>query len=256
MKIRSSSFFLSFILFLVLPLSLRAEIVSSRTGFVDGSVWFSQEELSPKEKVTVYTAVFNGEAHMLTATIHFFDDDILLAEKDIYVAPNETKTVSITWTVGLGSHRVFAKIVGAEVSDESVIPERLETDPLRFTVTEEVPASVAGRALNNKFSEMVHMEKINIWFHDHFQKSEEFREEQSAVFRTQKEQLKNSFPKKDASTGTRVLARLHLILLTALVFIFSVPAVFYLVAVVCAYIILRIIWRILRRIFRRSHTEE
>ena len=60
---------------------------------------------------------------------------------------------------------------------------------------------------------------------------------------------------KEAKVPVKVLITLHLIALIAVVFIFSVPVVFYLISIILIYTILRFVWIGLKKIFRKNHDE-
>lgn len=254
---------LAFTLFL-LPTFIFAADISPRSGFVDGSVWFSKEKIKESESVKIYTAVFNGEEKNLSLSVDFFDGDLLLSQKKVSVAPQETKTIAIDWKVALGSHKILAKISDASLSGEKVILERVVTKTASFSVTKDVPADVAKKALaanvtNILKPENLKLETANSWIKENFKQSEIFRERNSEKFKAKKESVnedrKNQRQKEEAKTSLKVLITAHFLLLAGIVFIFSVPVAFYILAAVLAYTALRTIWSILRRIFRRNHEE-
>ncbi len=253
----------TFLIF-ILPIFAGAVEVSNRTGFVDGSVWFSKETIKENDSVKVYTAVFNGESKTLNASVDFFDGDTLLSQKKISVNPQETKTVYIDWKVSLGSHKIFAKISQASVSGEKALLERDSTKSVSFSVTKDVPASVAKKALSANVKnilkpENLKLETANSWIKENFKQSEIFREKNSEKFKTKKEEVKKDrkeqMDDKEAKVPVKVLITLHLIALIAVVFIFSVPVVFYLISIILIYTILRFVWIGLKKIFRKNHDE-
>ena len=228
--------------------------LSPRTGFVDGPVWFSEESISFDEPLTTYAAIFNGEKETFSATVQFLDGETLLSEKKVAVLAGQTETVSAVWRPGLGSHKVTAKIISATLSGGAVIPERTSTEPISFTVTKEVPGNVAARALGNGAEDL--LAQADAWFEEHFAKSEAFRKEKIVTLTESKEKVVQEKQElKDKKVPTKVLVYAHLVLLYIVCFVFSVSVIFYLVAALLAYIVLRCLWRILKRIFRRKYEE-
>lgn len=238
-----------------------AQAASIRTGFVDGPVWFSTESLKLDQTVKIYTAVFNGESSMLSVKVDFLDDETVLSTKEINVSPNETKSVSMDWKVSSGEHDIFAEISSAKVGGEKSILERSKTDSVEFSVTKEVPADVVKKALTDKFSnifegEGTFLEKADALFKMNFAKSEEWREKKLIDFKKSKEKVEKSREDdKDAKTSVKVVSLIHLYSIITISFIFSVSVIFYLVAVVLAYILLRTVWRLIKKIFRKKHEE-
>jgi len=250
-----------FLSFLLIPFALFAEGISTRTGFVDGPVWFSEESLKLGQTVKLYTAIFNGEDSKIILKVDFIDDTTALSTKEIIINPNETKTVSIDWKVSSGSHEIFAVISSSKKSEENIILERVKTQPVKFSVTQDVPGGVVKNAITNKFSSIFEgdknfLQKADILFKINFAKSEEWREEKLVDFKNSKEKVeKRREGDKDAKTSVKVISLIHFYSLTAIYFIFSVSVIFYLLAVILAYLSLRTIWRILKRIFRKKYEE-
>ncbi len=250
-----------FLSFLLVPFAAMAEGTSTRTGFVDGPVWFSEESLKVDQTVKIYTAIFNGEDTKLTLKVDFIDGTTALSSKEVFVSPNETKTVSTDWKVSLGSHNVYAVIASPKVDGENVLLQRSKTDSVKFSVTKEVPGSVVKNALTGKFGDIFSgegdfMEKADSWFKMNFKKSEEFREKTLEKIKASKEKVaKSREDQKDAKTRDKIVLSGHFYGLAFVGFIFSVSVVFYICFVILIYLVLRTIWRILRRILRRRHEE-
>lgn len=253
---RLGAIFLSFFL---VPFAVMAEGTSVRTGFVDGPVWFSEEDLKLHQTVKIYTAVFNGEDTKLTLKVDFVDDTTALSTKEVFISPNETKTVSTDWKVSSGSHNVFAVISSPKVNDMSVVLERAKTDSVKFSVTKDIPGSVAKNALTSKFADIFNgegdvTEKADAWFKLNFKKSEEFREKTLEKIKASKVK-KSREEEKNPSGGVKAAFFAHQQLLNLAGFIFSVSVAFYICAVILIYFTLRTVWRILRSLFRRKHEE-
>lgn len=252
-----------FLSFLLVPFAALAEGTSTRTGFVDGPVWFSEESLKVDQTVKIYTAIFNGEDTKLTLKVDFIDGTTALSSKEVFVSPNETKTVSTDWKVSLGSHNVYAAITSPKVNGENVLLQRSETGSVKFSVTKDVPGTAVKNALTGKFGDIFSgegdfMEKADSWFKMNFKKSEEFREKTLENIKASKEKVAKTREdqKKDAKMRDKAVLSAHFYVLAFIGFIFSVSVVFYICAVILIYLALRTIWRILKRIFRKKHEEQ
>ena len=100
------------------------------------------------------------------------------------------------------------------------------------------------------------LEKADALFKMNFAKSEEWREKKLIDFKKSKEKVEKSREDdKDAKTSVKVVSLIHLYSIITISFIFSVSVIFYLVAVVLAYILLRTVWRLIKKIFRKKHEE-
>lgn len=244
-----------------LPFALSAQGFSPRTGFVEGAIWFSEESLVLGESVKIYTPVFNGEDSRLTVKVDFVNNSEVFSSKEVLIYPNETKTVSSDWKVDPGSHNIFAKISEATLGEESITLENLNTESIKFSVTQASPGSVSKNPLFSKFSGVLEgegslMDKIDRWFKLNFTKSEEWRESSLGKLNESRDKLKVEIQsQRETESKAKVFSVLHLWILHAIIFIFSVSVVFYLLAVVVSYILLRFIWRILRRLFRKKYEE-
>ncbi|MDQ5883170.1 MAG: hypothetical protein QG654_82 [Patescibacteria group bacterium] len=253
-----------FLSFFLVPFALMAEGTSTRTGFVDGPVWFSEESLKLDQTVKIYTAIFNGEDSKMTLKVDFIDDTTSLSVKEVFINPNETKTVSADWKISAGDHNIFAVISNTKVGDEQVVLERNKTSSVKFSVTKDIPGAVAKKALVDKFSNIFEgeegfMDKADSWFKVNFTKSEEFRESKLKQIESSKDKVekrrKEEAKEKETKASVKVISFIHLYALIIVGFIFSVSVVFYVCAFILSYIALRTIWRILKRIFRKQHEE-
>ncbi len=250
------------LLALFFPVFLFAQEISSRTGFVDGSVWFSDESISLGETIKIHTAVFNGEDSRLTLKVDFIDTTTVLSTKEISLSPNETKTVSADWKASSGSHEIYAQISYSSVDGKQIILNRDKTETVTFSVTKEVPGNVVKKALIGKFSSVFEgegsfTEKADSWFKLNFKKSEEFREKTLEKIEKSKSLVeKKRKENKDEKTFVKIITFVHFYSLVVLKYIFSVSIIFYITAVILLYMALRILWRILRRIFRKKHEED
>ena len=254
------------VIFLLIPFVSLAQNTSPRTGFVDGQVWFPEESISLDETTQIFTAVFNGEDSKLTVNVDFLDNNTFLGTKEVSISPNKTETISVDWKVSTGSHSVFALISSAKVDNKKVVLERIKTDQVKFSVTKEIPGSVAKKAIDNKLFGVVdgavegvkglNMGKVDSWFNENFKKYEEFREKNLEKVKISKTKVaKTRETDKDVSKALKAMTFLHFYLLVLVGFILSVTIIFYALSVVLLYFVLRIFWRILKKIFRRKHEE-
>lgn len=100
-------------MFSLLPISkINAE--DSNVGFVQGNIWYSQNEVQEGDAIKIYTVVFNPDTRELSGNIIFFDNNIFLGKKSFTVPANGVKEVYIDWTATIGTHTIFAKIENAK----------------------------------------------------------------------------------------------------------------------------------------------
>jgi len=254
------------LIFLLFPFVSFAQNTSSRTGFVDGTVWFPEESVVLDETTKIYTAVFNGEDSTLTVNVDFLDENTFLGTKEVSIGPNKTETISIDWKVSAGSHAVFALISSAKINNKKVVLERVKTISVKFSVTKDIPGSVVKKAIDKKLSGVVEgvvggvkglsMEKVDSWFKENFKNSEEFREKNLEKIKNLKVKVTNSREtEKDASKALKAMNFLYFWFLSLVGFILSVTIVFYSLAVVVLYFVLGLVWRLLKKIFRRKYEE-
>jgi len=124
----------------MLTFLLSGGFVFAGTGFVESPMWLYPE--SPKEGQTVIlSALFrNGEKYPLTGNVLFYDGDVLLDEKTIRIAPGGVTTAVTSFRIGAGSHDFRASVSGlSEVtSNGGVVPIAL---PLQAATMRKVHVS-------------------------------------------------------------------------------------------------------------------
>ena len=103
-------FIYSFLILFLTPLTFTygAEIINS--GFIPGQIWYSSEELIEGQTVNIHTAIWNGEKNSITAKVEFYDKNVILGTRNIIVASETSKDVSISWKVTAGDHLISASI--------------------------------------------------------------------------------------------------------------------------------------------------
>ncbi|MBP6926602.1 MAG: hypothetical protein KBB70_02810 [Candidatus Pacebacteria bacterium] len=153
MKKIFSSFLLSVATFAIvfsLPLLARAE---ANAGFIDTSIWFSNEPETVGESTTISTLINNQDAKAIYGMIGFYDNGKLITQKATTVDPRASKVVSITWKVTVGSHSMVAKFENTRYTNEkgtATVVSKSETAPYRFTVlTPEAKETADSKATAN-----------------------------------------------------------------------------------------------------------
>lgn len=253
------------ILFLIIPFLVFIPIISfaesSRTGFVDGTVWYSSDQIREGDSIRIYTAVFNGESSEIRASVDFIDNDVLLATRDIVVASGDTETVSISWKVEVGSHDIVAKIRDIVDKNGPVLVSRNETKHSRFSVTKDISIDTARSALSAQVGNIVDFKGgvdlggIDGWFDENLNEIEAFRNDQLLFFQSKKVDIKEKAEKEEGGP-VKFMTFLHLYFLAFVVFVFSISIIFYLVLLLVAFMVLKILWRVLKKMFRKKYDEE
>ncbi len=132
------------------PLLARAE---ANAGFIDTSIWFSNEPDTVGETTTISTLINNQDAKAIYGMIGFYDNGKLITQKATTVDPRASKVVSITWKVTVGSHSMVAKFENTRYTNDkgtATVVSKSETAPYRFTVlTPEAKAVADAKAEAN-----------------------------------------------------------------------------------------------------------
>lgn len=157
-----------FLIFSILPTNkIFAQIPN--VGFVPGNIWYSKDPFEEKDKIKIYTFVYNSDARELSGTVVFFDKTTLLGKKDFILGGNTAGDVSIDWTVSAGDHTIFGKIENAKflVSQgkyEEIFIADNETEKSTRTVSKKIiigqtdtninPISNIGDTISNSVSNL------------------------------------------------------------------------------------------------------
>lgn len=143
MSLRRKFFSILFVAFFVFtPITTRAE--AQNLGFVETNIWYSKDPFEEKDKIEVYTLVFNPSNNKFKGTVAFFDKKTLLGKKEFTVAPTSAEAVSIDWVVTLGGHEIFAKIENPRFETKPGVYEEVylasdETERSVRTVAKKIP---------------------------------------------------------------------------------------------------------------------
>ncbi|HRH31507.1 MAG TPA: hypothetical protein PK950_02470 [Candidatus Paceibacterota bacterium] len=117
-----------------LPLFAHAE---ANAGFVDKSIWFSNEPDTAGETTNISTLINNQDAKAIYGVVGFYDNGKLIAQKPTTVEANASKVVTISWKVTSGSHSMVVKFEDTKyTSDKGTATgiAKSETSPYRFSV--------------------------------------------------------------------------------------------------------------------------
>ncbi len=127
---------------------------TANSGIAPGNIWYSKDPFEEGDKIQVYTVIFNSDTREMSGTVEFYDDVLLLGEKDFVLKPNEAKSVSVDWEISQGTHKVFAKIVNAKFKNQngtydSVVLANSETETSTRTVAKKIlPAEATQNNAN------------------------------------------------------------------------------------------------------------
>jgi hypothetical protein len=148
--------FIILILFLSPLFTVFAQI--ENVGIIPSNIWYSKDPFEEKDKIKIYTVVYNPDKRELSGTVIFFDNNVFLGKKDFSIPPKSTKDVSVDWTVSIGEHLIFAKIENAKFLisegkyEEIYIPENKTVESKR-TVSKKIDLKDAGGDLLNSINE-------------------------------------------------------------------------------------------------------
>ncbi len=115
------------------------------TGFVSENIWYSKDPFEERDKIKIYTFIFNSNSRELSGTVIFFDKIVLLGKKDFIIAPKRAEDVSIDWTVTAGDHNIFGKIENARFL---ISPGKYEETYLMQNETEKSSRTVSKKIIS------------------------------------------------------------------------------------------------------------
>ncbi len=125
----------------VVPRLAHAE---ANAGFVDASIWFSNEPDGVGESTTISSLVNNQDTKAIYGIVSFYDNGTSVGSKVITVEAHASKVVTVPWKVTEGTHTLIVKFEKTRyINDKgtATIVLNAETSPYRFTVTAPVPNS-------------------------------------------------------------------------------------------------------------------
>lgn len=241
--------------------------ISTPTGIIPGAIWFSQEKLIADETVKIYTAIWNGEKEELKAKIEFYDKNIVLGSREIIIAEDQLKEVSISWKVTSGDHIINAKIISSIFGEESIILDNNETEKKRIfipvvVVEENEEESTEQDIVKNKIEETTEEivdiipDSMTSKALDFFSKIDNFRNDFSEKVIVYEEeakeeikQIKNKELSQDLSDNEKriekPLAQAKLFSLQILSFILQHKIILYFLLLLIIFLLLRFFYRLI-----------
>jgi len=105
---------------------------TTSTGFISGQIWYSKDTIVEGDTVNIFTAVWNNASSSLSAKVEFYDQNVILGTRDVVVAPQELKEVSVSWKVTAGDHVISAKIISPSIT----VSGKKQTITVNNTLTE------------------------------------------------------------------------------------------------------------------------
>jgi hypothetical protein len=271
------------IILLILMLSFGHFVFAeSNSGFIDGSIWYSQTPKVEGESVDIHTAIWNGSDNEITVHVEFYDSTVLLGGRDIKIPKGSLVDVHIPWKVTAGDHTISAKItkssaiVSGTVTSISITSNQTETskitilkksavesgatepiDTIAKKVADSLPAQVALPATNaivkvDNFRESVGTD-INSAIEDVKERIADIdntvakpTSEKSSTSKTATKDTKNE-PKNSLSGTEKPIAYVELFFLTIASFIFTQKLLFYGICALIIFLVLRLIFRMILR---------
>lgn len=255
-----------------------AATIDSTTGFVSGNIWYSQSKLTEGDDVKIYTGFWNGENSAVSIKVSFFDGDTLLGERSVQVPALTLKEISIPWKVTVGDHQIRAAVtkatsnangtnesivlstsevkggsmfipkkIGAELGEEKLgeLGEKV-IDVLPENVSEPITKSINDIDLFRQKTEM----GIETGIQDAKKKIKEIDEAQKNTDTSNTQSTSSNSTtqnKKDSLDSTeKPIAYVQLFLLSLASFIFSHSLVFYGLAIIVVFFVIRFIYRKIR----------
>lgn len=267
------------ILFTFLIVNVATAADTSNTGFIPGQIWYSVDPLVEGDTVKVYTAVWNGDTNPLTATVEFYDKNVILGSRSISVPKETIQNISINWKVTAGDHVISAKILSSKIMDSgksypvvlsrnatdedrkfvSKVIEQLDGTPVTTNVAlksklDETKANISD-ILPNSMSKPVSntlgvmdtfrdetYTKISALKSDTKKVIANLEDPQNQVKSTQSKDVKKA-DTKSLGGADKPIAYVKLFFLSVVGFLFSSPIVFYIAIVLLVFLLGRSIYR-------------
>lgn len=114
MKMKKKKFKIIFLIIVCLFFYSISFAQNTNIGFVSSNIWYSDDPFSDGDEIKIYTLIFNQNEKELHGTVTFYDQNIVLGKKDFILKKEESKIISLDWTVTPGSHTIFAKITNSK----------------------------------------------------------------------------------------------------------------------------------------------
>ncbi len=108
------------------------------TGFVNSPLWITPEKPNEGDEVTLSALFHNAESSAVSGSILFYDGNVLLAEKQVILHPDEVATVSTSFKISAGTHVFSASTKNMQESSTTgslqviTVPNSVVKLPLQF----------------------------------------------------------------------------------------------------------------------------
>ena len=261
------AFFYFLIAFSILSFTAQAQTkIIQDSGFIPGNIWFSKEPETAGETVRIYTLVWNASADDVSGTVSFFDNDTIIGKQGFILAgEGSSKILSVPWVVGDGYHKIYAQITqstggprGSKASDvslefartsesEQFVSAQIEPSGVTSTATsfvEEKIGFVKDYAEVNLPRPVVENAKTAASSSENWRTSVEDWSKETIA--TLQKSIASSTAAERSDEGFNIKRPLQYVAIFALsvaAFIFSHPWLFYAIAVLVAFFVLRFIKR-------------
>ncbi len=263
-------FVILFLFLTIFPIyNINAE--ATNAGFVPSNIWYSKDPFFDGDKIKIYTLVFNPDSREFSGTVNFYNDTVFLGKKSFVVEAKSIKDLSIDWTVGAGSHKIFAKIENAKFLisegkyEEAIITKNQTDESLRTVNKKIIPKTINPDTSTDTGIDSIQNIK-NIILEktpDSVQKGivlgvstvDELRQNMSTASDNKKSAVEKEIkilnkktPSKDTNEPSKLLKPFkyaELFFLTILSFILNTKIVFYLLSAAIVYFSLRYLWNLI-----------
>lgn len=105
-----------FLLGSFLPADFAGAAVLKNAGFIQGNIWYSENSFFEGDKVRIYSAIFNNSGSDLIGAAEFYDKEEKIGSSNFSAINGRLVEVWTDWTVTVGGHEIFAKIVNAKIA--------------------------------------------------------------------------------------------------------------------------------------------
>jgi hypothetical protein len=229
--------------------------VESRTGFIGSEIWTNDVSYLDGAEVILYTSVFNGESEKLDLVINFYDQEELLGDREVFIEPDSSQTVSIGWQLSQGDHEVHAQISSAIIAGDSVSLKLNKTKKEKIKVAFNLQQAIDDQkqeienTVEDKFDSISEKDLPPV-VEDAVVGAEEIREDISEVLGEAVERLEEEAELIPEGEST-LLNKIKSVAARAGVFVADHRLLFYIVAILAAFLVLKFVFKLLRRIFRK-----
>lgn len=85
-------------------------------GFIQGNIWYSEDPFYVGDTIRIYSAIFNNSGSDLIGTVEFYDNAEKIGSSNFSAINGRLVEVWTDWTVTPGKHKIYAKIVDAQIA--------------------------------------------------------------------------------------------------------------------------------------------